>query len=135
MNKPKFTYPLVVLPLPGGKKWRLVKSFSYYVGKQDYLTNYGIIIEVPAGFVCDGASIPKVFWSIIGSPMTGKYVQAAILHDFLYYIQTFSREHSDKIFLNAMKILGVSRLKRKIIYWAVRIGGKWAWNNHQKTKT
>ena len=125
----KFTSSLVVSPLPGGKKWRLVKSFSFYVGKTDYLIDRGIIIEVPAGFECDGCSIPRVFHSIIGTPMTGKYVAAAILHDYLYHVQTYSREHSDLIFLDAMKILGVSWLKRKIIYRAVRSFGQRAYNH------
>lgn len=128
---PKFTSPLIVSPLPGGKKWRLVKPLSYCVGKTDYLNDHGIIIEVPAGFVCDGCSIPKVFWSIIGSPLIGKYVKAAVLHDWLYYKKTYSRKISDLIFLKCMQILGVSWFKRSIIYHAVRSFGQIAWNNHQ----
>lgn len=123
----KFTSPLIVSPLTDGKRWKLIEPFSYYVDKKD-----GIIITVPAGFISDGASIPRIFWSIIGSPWTGKYISAAILHDYLYYMKTFSREKSDLIFLEAMKILGVSKLKRKIIYYAVRAGGRFAWKKHCK---
>lgn len=108
--------------LPGGIKRRLVKPFSYYIKKKG-----GDTIVVPAGFVTDGASIPSFAWSIIGGPMTGKYVAAAILHDWLYHIKTYSRERSDLIFLEAMAVLKVSKLKRNIIYWMVRIFGHWAW--------
>ena len=115
--------------LPGGTKRKLVKPFSYYIKKKG-----GDTIVVPAGFITDGASIPRFAWSIIGGPMSGKYVAAAILHDWLYHIQTFSRKKSDLIFLKAMAVLGVTRLKRKTIYWAVRIGGRWAWNSHKREK-
>lgn len=127
----KFTSPLIVSPLPDGKRWKLIESFSYYVGKQSGLNNHGIIIEVPKGFVTDFASIPKIFWSILGHPM-GKYAAAAVLHDFMYFLKTFSRKISDQIFENAMKILKVPKWKRKIIYYAVRVGGKWAWKNSSK---
>ena len=38
------------------------------------------------GRVVDGASIPSVFWSIIGAPYTGKYRDASVIHD--YYCET-----------------------------------------------
>ena len=125
----KFTSPLIVSPLPDGKRWKLIEPFSYYIDKKD-----GIIITVPKDFISDGASIPRIFWSLIGSPMTGKYIAAAFLHDFTYFIKTFSRKKSDLIFLNAMKILKVPKIKRKIIYYAVRVGGKWAWKNSSKNR-
>ena len=126
-----FTKEIIVALIPGGRKVRLVESFSYYVGKTDYLTDHGIVITVPVGFVSDGASIPRFAWPIIGSPLTGKYRAAAIIHDYCYFMQMFSREISDMIFLNAMKVLKVSKWKRYIIYWAVRMFGKWAWKKHR----
>ena len=127
-----FTKEIIVALIPGGRKVRLVESFSYYVGKTDYLTDHGIVITVPVGFVSDGASIPRFAWPIIGSPLTGKYRAAAIIHDYCYFMQMFSREISDKIFLEAMKVLKVSKWKRYIIYWAVRLFGCLAWGNRQR---
>lgn len=40
--------------------------------------------KIPKGFVSDGASIPRIFWSplLIGHPLMGDYRRAAIVHDF-----------------------------------------------------
>ncbi len=126
----KFTKPLIVSPLPDGKMWKLIEPFSYYVGKKcDAL--YGITIEVPAGFLTDFASIPRIFWSILGHPM-GRYAAAAVLHDYLYFKGLYSRKRCDQIFKEAMAVLNVPKLKRKLIYRFVRLLGKCAWNWHRR---
>src|SRR5262245_38142541 len=47
---------------------------------------------VPAGFVTDLASIPRIFWSAL--PRDGEYAYAAILHDYLYWTQVRDRATS-----------------------------------------
>lgn len=42
----------------------------------------GRLWRVPAGFISDGASIPRVFWWLIGHPLMGDYRRAALVHDF-----------------------------------------------------
>jgi Protein of unknown function (DUF1353) len=37
---------------------------------------------VPAGAIVGGASIPQVFWSIIGGPFEDKYREASVIHDY-----------------------------------------------------
>lgn len=37
-------------------------------------------------YIVDGASIPRVFWSIIGGPFSGNHLQASVVHD--YYTDT-----------------------------------------------
>jgi len=37
-------------------------------------------ILVPVGFASDGASVPRILWSIY--PPFGKYLEAAIVHDW-----------------------------------------------------
>ena len=125
----EFTKEIIIALLPGGRKVRVVESFSYYRGKKG-----GTTIDVPVGFVSDGATIPRFAWPIIGSPLTGKYRAAAILHDFLYYSARYSRKRCDEIFLEAMTVLKVNKVKRTIIFWAVRFGAKWSWNKHRKNK-
>lgn len=44
-------------------------------------TEYGNIV-VPEGFITDFASIPRFLWSIY--PPTGRYQEAAVIHDWLY---------------------------------------------------
>jgi hypothetical protein len=80
-------------------------------------------ITVPKGFLTDGASVPRIFWSFF-SPF-GEYFKAALIHDFLYTKEnkSFNRIESDKIFLEAMIEVGVPYIRRSLIYRAVRLGG------------
>lgn len=89
-------------------------------------------IVVPAGFVSDFASIPRVFYSIYRP--TGRYQWAAVVHDYLYWEQTTSREEADNILLHAMQESGVSRVDRDVIYYAVRLGGNSAWDQNKSEK-
>ena len=86
-------------------------------------------ITVYKDFDFDGASIPRIFWTLIGSPTTGKYTKAACLHDAFYASRVFSRKQSDDLFLEAMKADGVGMIKRNLIYSAVRLGGWKAYND------
>lgn len=96
-----------------------------------YISSFGII-TVPAGFLTDGASVPRIFWNIF-SPF-GSYFPAALIHDYLYSKASYpswviSRADSDEIFLAAMKDVGVGWFTRRIIYRAVRLGG---WASYKK---
>ena len=91
--------------------------------------NEPVRVCVPVGFKTDGASIPKVVWSLVGSPWTGKYTKAAMVHDYLYRIRIYSRKRSDLIFYQAMKILGVPLWKRWAMHKAVRMFGWMPWRN------
>jgi hypothetical protein len=37
----------------------------------------------PAGFVFDGATIPRALWTVFGDPFIGDYRRAAVIHDLL----------------------------------------------------
>lgn len=92
----------------------------------------GYIIEVPAGFLTDLASIPRVArWLFTGH---GKTRKPAVLHDYLYYNNLGERKDADLLFRMAMKAEGMSAWRAQIAYRAVRIGGWAAWNSHQRRK-
>ncbi len=106
------------------------------IGDQDYILlddlvyeNNALIITVKSGFWFDAISIPKIFWTLIDSPFTGKAVRAATIHDGLYASQALPRADCDKIFLECMKCDGVSYFKRYAMYQAVRLGGRKAYEN------
>jgi hypothetical protein len=71
----------------------------------------------------DFASVPRVFvWFL---PRYGRYTKAAILHDYLcsgLNSTPISRIDADGIFRRVMRELGVSFLKRWIMWGAVRWG-------------
>ena len=90
--------------------------------------NYTIIVK--EGFDFDGASIPKSLWGIFGNPLSGDFRIAALVHDVLYASQVLPRKVCDDIFLELMKIHGVSYAKRYSMYLAVRSTGSFAWNKN-----
>ena len=105
----KFTSPLIVEHLKASRFIKLVEDF-----------HYGDIV-VPGGFVCDGASIPKLFWSFIGSPFD-RYLFAAVLHDWLVTdTENFTSKEADDLFLEAMEELGIPMWKRDIMWRAVSL--------------
>ncbi len=124
----RFTRPLIVSPLPDGRSWVLRQEFSYDIGYE----GSGEFITIPLGFVTDFASIPRFFWNIF--PKWGKYGNAAVVHDYLYWDQFFSREKTDKIFLEGMEILDVKKITRNVIYKSVRIFGHDAWAENKKNR-
>lgn len=122
-----FTKPLVVKHIDG-KHWEIMETFEYYTDDME------ILIIVPAGFITDFASIPKIFWTLIGHP-TGKFGKAAVIHDFLYFRKLFDRKKADQIFLEAMTVLGVRWLQRHILYAAVRAFGWMGWKSYREKDT
>ena len=112
-----FTTPLIVEPI-NNRQWELIDEFSYYTNLFDKSTT----IIVPKGFITDFASVPRFLWSIF--PPWDKYGKAAVLHDYLYSYQIFERKICDRIFYEAMTVLGVPWWKRKVMYLAVRVFGE-----------
>jgi hypothetical protein len=96
-----------------GRNWTLLTHF-FYDGPQGSWT-------VPAGFETDFASIPRVFWRLL--PPVGRYGKAAVIHDFLYRTGSASRAVADRVFLDAMEVLGVGWLTRHVMFLAVRAFG------------
>lgn len=124
----QFTDPLLVTPLPDGKSWVIVSDFSFYVGEEEDNN----IIHVAKGFVTDFASVPRMLWWAL--PKWGVYGKAAVLHDWLYWEQSQTRTQADDIMLEAMNVLNVSIIKKRLIYRAVRTFGRFAWKNNKQKK-
>ncbi|MBU8921770.1 MAG: DUF1353 domain-containing protein [Bacteroidales bacterium] len=103
-------------PLDIGTKpeqWILTEACIY----QSALTPDLIVVR--AGFETDLASIPRIARFFIVK--NGRHRAAAIVHDYLCRLKLdFSRVRADKIFLEAMKLRGVPRIRRRLMYWAVR---------------
>lgn len=95
-----------------------------------YQTALGLVV-VPENFGSDGASMPRLFWRLIGHPFQMQYLREAILHDWLYRTQPCSRAQADRIFykLLAGKVRG---WRRRLIYLGLRLGGWIAWRQNRK---
>lgn len=97
--------------------WRVYENFEFYLSDDN-----SDVISVPAGFVTDLASVPRIFWTLL--PPDGKYAKAAIIHDYMYDNALRTKKEADLIFLDGMTVLGVPRWKRMIMYYAVRLFGQ-----------
>lgn len=94
------------------KTWRLVQKLVYH---SDIA---GHDISVPAGFVTDFASVPRIplaYW------LTGNTAhEAAVIHDFLYQSHLVTRKMADSVLFEAMGVTDIPLWRRRLIYGAVR---------------
>jgi hypothetical protein len=81
--------------------------------------------EAPKGAVTNGASIPRTLWSSIGSPYTGNYRRASIVHDIAIRNPCILRADADTMFYFACLAGGCMLMEGKLLYAGVRVG-TWA---------
>ena len=128
----------------GARQYELVETYGYGWDKD------GVSHElvVPRGFRYDGASVPRALWSLIGLRPDGLVRAAALLHDWIYrhggrlppgsYRRDdgeggdWTREATDRLFARVMRESGVSKLKRRLAYLGVRVGGRRSWRKREK---
>lgn len=108
----------------GRDYWCVVNTFRYFIGSPDSK----MWVEVPKGYLTDGASIPRPLWNIL--PPWGQYGQAAIVHDYLcdYGLvmvdgeyREINRAETDRILSESLSVLRVPALKRSIIMSGVNL--------------
>ena len=102
------------------KHWVVLTAFRFHVG--NIPGNDGWSAEIPEGFKTDLASTPRFLWPIF--PPSGRYVVAAIVHDWLYRGGYVPRAVADGIFLDGMAHAGVKAWKRYVMFLAVRAFGR-----------
>ena len=101
--------------LVGKGRWRLLSPLIYR-------SEIAGLIVVPAGFVTDFASVPRLPLAYL---LTGDTAHsAAVVHDYLYETGTGTKADADRVFLEAMEAIGEDRWRRTLMYWAVRIFGR-----------
>ncbi len=89
----------------------------------------------PRNTLTDGASIPKMFFKLIGTPRSKEFINAATLHDAYCGVgnETLPQYHSDiwqnvhRMFYDALRVDGTPPKKAKIMYAAVYLAGP-RWN-------
>lgn len=110
------TLKLAPVLVPYGKgKWILDKDFTYRG------------VTVKAGFVYNGASIPRFLWPTIGCPSNPLFMGASLIHDWLYTYKKHSRKRADIIFYWGLLENGVNEGRAVAMYRALRMFGGKAW--------
>ena len=143
----RITEAWAVRDLPGRSRGgrqlvRTLEILEYHVGSEDS----DVVICVPAGFETDFASVPRLAQGLF--PALGCWGRPAIIHDYLYQTRgeaswfddntgkrtylndgRFTRLQADRIFLEAMEVVGVPAWRRTIMFRAVRLGGARGWGS------
>lgn len=91
-----------------------------------YIDKFGVKWNGFKGDLIDGASIPRFFWRVIGSPFVGRYRRASVIHDVYCTKKTrpFKRVHA--VFNEMMITDNVPKVKRVLMAKAVkRFGPRW----------
>jgi hypothetical protein len=99
--------------------WKLQDDFSY--------EDDSIQVTVKSDFITDGASIPKLFWSVAGNPLENDLLKPAIIHDGLYTLMQLPRGKCDKLLKEMLLFNGTSKVKANLVYYVVRILGGSHW--------
>lgn len=128
--------PVRIFKENGRSKARLTEDIEFDLlsnCSRDYRTSPLVEIQrkhvVKAGFLTDGASIPRLFWSIVGSPFEGGPLRAAVFHDSIcdLALTQRARRDGDNQFIWIMEEDGVPWLQRYAMFYAVRLYGFWVW--------
>jgi hypothetical protein len=109
-------------------RWELEEPLAY----RDSV--HGAIVVLP-GARTDGASVPRLLWTLVGSPMRdSRVLRAAVVHDQLYCTfggaGALTRTQCDALFYRALRAAGVGWLKARAYYLGVRAGGWVGWRRY-----
>ena len=111
----------LVLEKRGNEVWKVVESFSVRVTDEVGINR---VITVPAGFITNGVSSPRIFWSIC-PPLAGPFGEPAVVHDYMYSKEgaKYSRAYADEVLVSFGYQNGANIVECSLVYAAVRLFG------------
>ena len=133
-TKGKGFFTMIKMWLLGVRHWEIAKDFEYELNGNKYV--------IPAGFIFDGASIPKFLHTFL-SPV-GVLLIGGLVHDYAYKyaalkpknkkdaILILDQKKSDQIFRDININVNGFYAMNYLSYYSLRIGGFVAWNGHRK---
>lgn len=133
-KKFSIVYKAKVMGSNNKNKYVLLKPLRFKLSN-----NY--IITIPKGFIWDGSSTPRIFWSIV--PPDGDFEIGALIHDYLYVNKkklNFKRKFADKEMLiwsdkvSGTKNISIRNIDNYIRYFFVRLFGGFVWKDIIKIK-
>lgn len=127
----RFLSPTVLRVLRGQfRSGRQLYALEYPVHYESDILRGDVV--VPAGYVTDLASVPKLplAWLLAG----GTGAEAAVIHDFLYTVHThaglpITRKTADAVFREAIGASEDTNAPAGLMWLAVRIGGGGSWGD------
>ncbi len=105
--------------LDDGREMRLLRDFRYEDPD-------GVVWTAGGGEAVDGATIPRVFWSIVGGPFEGRYRYASVVHDTECRSKAHRWRSVHRMFHRGCRAGGVSPGQALLLYAAVYLfGPRW----------
>ena len=90
-------------------------------------------IGLPEGYSWDGATIPRVWWSIMGHPLKQEFRLASLVHDWRCEHAKTGAERmvGDALFLELLEKAGLPRWRRIGMWVAVRVWSLFFWRRRR----
>lgn len=98
---------------------------AHWLGRVRYRLLEDLLVagyNVPAGFITDGASVPRGLWNLF--PPIGRYLVAAIVHDHALESGR-GWTISNLLFDETLRSLEIRGWRRALMVAAVRANGSW----------
>lgn len=97
------------------KKYPFINKRDFEVKLFDHIKERTYGFKIPKGYCFDGATIPRLFWRLIGAPTDNEFLVAALVHDVLcenhHYIMN-DREFSTEVFDALLQVSEVNKFTR-----------------------
>lgn len=97
------------------KRFPFICKTELFVKLTDYKKQRSYEFVIPKSYCYDGASIPRIFWRVIGANTDNSFLIPALIHDVLCenhnYIDN-DREFSTKVFNALLEVSEVGKFKR-----------------------
>ncbi len=116
---------------PDHASWHLWRHTAPLVYQDDVVR-----LTIKPGAGTDGASIPRLLWTIFGPPLRDwRVAKGAAIHDQLYKtlgMGVFTRHECDCLFYRALRATGVNRFHARGLYLGTRVGGWVGWRRYAR---
>lgn len=127
-----FMSALVLREAPERDMWILAEPLVWVAAKRTSWRDTAPGFTVPAGFMTDLASIPRVARNLPAFDPNGVSRKAAVGHDWKYWLQSGTKDEADLFLREAMLAEGCTYLEADAFYAAVKWFGQSSWDDATK---
>ena len=121
---------------PVRARWLQDGRFMALCVELEFNQRGGSVWCAPVGARTDGASIPRIFWAVIGGPFEGKYRDAAVNHDYECCVKARPWRDVHRMFFDGMMANGEDRWRANLMYFAVyHFGPRWPKSDERSRTT
>lgn len=114
------------------RRYPFINCHDLKIELYDYVNVKRYNFMIPKNYCWDGASIPRVFWRLIGAKTDAAFLIPSLIHDVLCENHNYvnnDRYFADKVFERLLYVSGVSNFNRWLMFNSVeiyqKVNGKW----------